>query len=213
VREFLTGQLLATFLDLLTLCVLLPFLFWLNAPLAWIVVLCAGLIAGIILAYLKPLREMYSRVVAAETWKAAALGETIVGIKTVKALALEPQRRAQWDERVAETGKWRLEFARLSNWPQTLVNPIERFMIMGTLMLGAYWAMSDPSGYMVGSLFAFMMLSGRVAQPLVGLARLVQEYEEVNAAIGEAGSVLNRPARGRRRLGRLAAEIRWCHQL
>jgi ATP-binding cassette subfamily B protein len=35
VREFLTGQLLATFLDLLTLAVLLPFLFWLNAPLAW----------------------------------------------------------------------------------------------------------------------------------------------------------------------------------
>src|SRR6202035_5352017 len=38
-----------------------------------------------------------------------------------------------------------------------------------------------------------MMLSGRVAQPLVGMARLVQEYEEVNAAIGEAGAVLNRP--------------------
>jgi ATP-binding cassette subfamily B protein len=30
VREFLTGQLLATFLDLLTLAVWLPFLFWLN---------------------------------------------------------------------------------------------------------------------------------------------------------------------------------------
>jgi ATP-binding cassette, subfamily B, bacterial HlyB/CyaB len=81
----------------------------------------------------------------------------------------------------------------LSNWPQTLVTPLERFMTMGTLMLGAYWAMEDPTGYMVGGLFAFMMLSGRVAQPLVGLARLVQEYEEVNAAIGEAGAVLNRP--------------------
>jgi ATP-binding cassette subfamily B protein len=32
-----------------------------------------------------------------------------------------------------------------------------------------------------------------VAQPLVGLARLVEEYEEVGAAIGEAASVLNRP--------------------
>jgi subfamily B ATP-binding cassette protein HlyB/CyaB len=193
VREFLTGQLLATFLDLLTLAVLLPFLFWLNTPLAWVVLLCAGLISVIILAYLKPMREMYSRVVGAETWKAAALSETIIGIKTVKALALEPQRRAQWDERVAETGKWRLAFARLSNWPQTLVTPIERFMTMGTLMLGAYWAMDDNSGYMVGGLFVFMMLSGRVAQPLVGMARLVQEYEEVNAAIGEAGAVLNRP--------------------
>jgi ATP-binding cassette subfamily B protein len=46
---------------------------------------------------------------------------------------------------------------------------------------------------MVGSLFAFMMLSQRVAQPLVGLARLVEDFEEVGTAIGEAGSVLNRP--------------------
>ena len=34
---------------------------------------------------------------------------------------------------------------------------------------------------MVGSLFAFMMLSQRVGQPLVGLARLIEEYEEVGA--------------------------------
>src|SRR5208282_2368073 len=193
VRDFLTGKLLETFLDLITLCVLLPFLFYLNATLAWIVLVCGVIVSLIILGYLKPLRVLYSRVVAAETWKSATLGETIVGMKTVKALALEPQRRAQWDERIAEAGKWRLEFARLSNWPQTLVTPIERFMTMGTLMLGAYWAMDDNSGYMVGGLFAFMMLSGRVAQPLVGMARLVQEYEEVNAAIGEAGAVLNRP--------------------
>src|SRR5262249_4451044 len=193
VREFLTGKLLSTFLDLITLCVLLPFLFYLNATLAWIVVGCSALILLIILAYLKPLRHLFARVTDAETWKAAALGETIVGIKTVKALALEPQRRAQWDERIAEAGKWRLAFGKLANWPQTLVNPIERMMSMGTMLIGAYLAMKDPTGYMGGGLFAFMMLSQRVAQPLVGLARLVEDYEEVGAAIGEAGMVLNHP--------------------
>ena len=193
VREFMTGKLLATFLDLITLCVLLPFLIYLNAPLASIVLVCAGAITVIILIYLKPLKVLYSRVMSAETWKSATLGETIVGIKTVKALALEPQRRAQWDEVIAEAGKSRLAFARLANWPQTLVTPIERIMVLGTLVLGAYFAMNDPSGYMVGGLFAFMMLSGRVAQPLVGMARLMEEYEEVRAAIGLAGAVLNRP--------------------
>jgi ATP-binding cassette, subfamily B, bacterial HlyB/CyaB len=193
VREFLTGRLLTTFLDLITLCVLLPVLFYLNATLAWIVLACAVVISLIILAYLKPLRDMYSRVATAETWKSATLGETIVGIKTVKALALEPQRKALWDERVAESGKWRMAFGQLANWPQTLVTPIERLMVLGTMMIGAYMAINDPSGYMVGGLFAFMMLSARVAQPLVGLARLVEDYEEVGAAIGEAGSVLNRP--------------------
>lgn len=193
VREFLTGKLLATFLDLITLCILLPVLFYLQPLLASFVLVCAVAISLIILAYLPQLRILYLRVVAAETWKAAALGETIVGIKTVKSLGLEPARRALWDERIAEAGKWRLAFGRLANWPQTLVTPIERFMVLGTLMIGAYLALKDTSGFMVGGLFAFMMLSARVAQPLVGLARLVEEHEEIGAAIGEIGSVLNRP--------------------
>jgi ATP-binding cassette subfamily B protein len=193
VREFITGKLLTTFLDLVTLVVLLPFLFYLSATLSWLVVGCSVLIALVILAFLKPLRAAYNRVSAAETWKAAALGESIVGVKTVKALALEPQRRALWDERLAEAGKARLAFERLASWPQTIVNPIERLMVLGTMMLGAYLALSDETGYLVGSLFAFMMLSGRVAQPLAGLARLVQDYEELGTALAEAGSVLNRP--------------------
>lgn len=193
IREFLTGKLLTTLLDLVTLCILLPVLFYLQPILAAIVLGCALLIALIIFAHLVPLRTLYQRVVAAETWKAAALGETIVGIRTVKSLGLEPARRAIWDERIADAGKWRLAFGQLANWPQTLVTPIERVMVLGTMMIGAYIAISSPDGYLVGSLFAFMMLSARVAQPLVGLAKLVEDYEEVGAAIGEVGSVLNRP--------------------
>ena len=73
VRDFLTGKLLKTFLDLITLCVLLPFLFYLNATLAWIVLVCAAAITLIILAYLQPLRVLYGRVIAAETWKIGGL--------------------------------------------------------------------------------------------------------------------------------------------
>jgi subfamily B ATP-binding cassette protein HlyB/CyaB len=193
IREFLTGKLLTTFLDLITLCVLVPVMFYINATLAWLVLACAGVIVLIILAFLSPMRRRYQRVVDAETWKSAALGETVVGIKTVKALGIEPQRKALWDEQVAEAGKARLSFGYLASWPQTLVTPIERTMVLGTMLIGAYLAMHDSSGYMVGGLFAFMMISQRVAQPLVGLARLIEDYEEVRAAIGEAASVLNRP--------------------
>jgi ATP-binding cassette, subfamily B, bacterial HlyB/CyaB len=191
VREFITGKLLTTFLDLITLCVLLPFLFWLSAPLAWIVVGCAGVMTVIILAFLRPLRAVFTRLLAAETGKQAVLGETIFGVKTVKALALEPQRRALWDALVAEAGKWRLAFGRLANWPQTLVTPIERFMWLGCVMVGAYLALTDTTGYMVGSLFAFMMLSQRVSQPLANLARLVEDFEEVGGAISAVAYVLN----------------------
>jgi ATP-binding cassette, subfamily B, bacterial HlyB/CyaB len=193
VREFLTGRLMSAFLDLMTLCVLLPFLFWLNAPLAWIVLTCAGAIAAVILVFLKPLSVLFRRVVSAETAKQAALGETVFGIRTVKSLALEPQRKALWDERLAEAGKWRLAYGKLANWPQTLVTPIERFMWMGVILLGVYWALSAATSYAAGALFAFMMLSQRVAAPLLQLTRLIDEHQDIAAAIGQAASVLNRP--------------------
>ncbi len=193
VREFLTGKLLTTFLDLMTLMVLLPFLFFLNSTLAWIVLGCACMITLIILGFLRPLRVLLYRVISAETEKSAALGETIFGVRTVKSLALEPQRKSLWDERVAEVGRRRMAFGKLANWPQTLVTPIERFMWIGVILIGVYLAMKDSQGYAVGGLFAFMMLSQRVAQPLVGLARLMEDFEEVGGAIGEAASVLNRP--------------------
>jgi ATP-binding cassette subfamily B protein len=193
VRQFITGKLMTTILDLITLAVLLPFLFWLNATLAWIVMVCATSIMLIILAFLRPMRMIFAKVVMAETLKQAALGETIFGIKTVKSLAIEPQRKALWDEKTAEVGKWRMQLGKLSNWPQTLVTPIERFMYMGTILIGAYLALSDDSGFQIGSMFAFMMLSQRVSQPLVGLARLIEEWEEIGASMGQAGEVLNRP--------------------
>ncbi|HET6307286.1 MAG TPA: peptidase domain-containing ABC transporter [Rhodopila sp.] len=193
VRQFITGKLMTTLLDMITLFVLLPFLFWLNATLAWIVLVCATAIMLIILAYLRPIRLIFAKVITAETLKNAALGETIFGIKTVKSLALEPQRKALWDEKVAEVGKWRYQMGRLSNWPQTLVTPLERFMWMGVILVGAYLALSDSSGYQIGGMFAFMMLSQRVSAPLVGLARLIEEWEEVAGSMGQAGEVLNRP--------------------
>ena len=193
VRDFLTGKLLSTFLDMMTLLVLLPFLFYLNTTLAWMVLACAGLIALIILAYLKPMRSLFARVISAETDKASVLTETVFGVRTVKSLALEPVRRTMWDEQVAAVGKARLALGKMSNWPQALVTPIERFMTFGIVLVGAYMAMNDTTGYQVGGLFAFMMLSMRVASPLVGFVRLIEDYEEVGASIGDAAQVLNRP--------------------
>ena len=191
VREFVTGRLMGTFLDSLTLVFLLPFLFWMQATLAWMVVAGAGMIAVIIMIFLKPIGRLMGRVQAAESAKSSVLVESVQGIRTLKTLALEPQRKAEWDSRVATAGELRLEVGRLANWPSTLITPIELFINRGVLMVGAYLALSGTSDIGVGALVAFMMLGGRVTQPLVGLARLLEDFTEVRAAVGEVGSVLN----------------------
>ena len=193
ITDFFTGRLVTTFLDLVTLAVLLPVLFFLNGTLAWLVLACACLLTLVIFAFLRPMRVGYAAVVRAETDKSIAITETVYGIRTVKALALEPQRKFMWDEKVAAAGRARLDFQKLANWPQTLVTPIERFMWVGVILIGVYLVMSNSEGYLVGGLFAFSMLSQRVAQPLVSLARLMESFEEISAAINEVGSVINRP--------------------
>jgi len=193
IRRFITGRMLQTLIEMISLCVLLPFLFFLDPTLTWIVIAAAGLLALIVLAFLRPLRRRFRRVVAAETDKHAALGETVFGIKTVKALALEPERKALWDERVAEAGKWHLAFGKLQTWPQTLALPIQQFIQLGVVMLGTYFVISTENSYMTGGLIAFMMLARNVASPLVSMVHLIEDYEEVGASVGQAAAVLNSP--------------------
>ncbi len=82
VREFVTGRLMGTFLDSMTLVFLLPFLFWMNATLAWMVVAGAGMIAVIIMIFLKPIGQLMGRVQAAESAKSSVLVESVQGIRT-----------------------------------------------------------------------------------------------------------------------------------
>ena len=194
IREFLTGKLMGTFLDMFTLVILLPFLFWMEPTLAWIVLVCAVLITMVIVAFLPALRRIIGKLTWAESLKGSTMIETVHGIRTIKSLALEPQRRAEWDERAAEAGRLKLEAGRLANWPQTIISPIESFINRGVIMLGAYLALNNQNGIEIGGLVAFMMLGGRVTQPLVGLAKLIEDIEEVRASIGQVAMVLNNPS-------------------
>ena len=194
IRDFLTGKLMSTFLDLFTLIFLLPLLFWMDSTLAWMVLVASGLIAVIIFLFLPALRHVFALQSAAEGVKGSVMVETVHGMRTIKSLALEPQRKAEWDERVATASELRLRGGRLANWPQTLVTPIEAFIQRGIILIGAYLALQDNTGVAIGGLIAFMLLSSRVAAPLVGLARLVEDIEDVRNSVGQVSAVLNNPS-------------------
>jgi len=196
IRDFLTGRLVTTFLDIFTLVVLLPFLFWMSVTLAAMVLAASIAVALIIAAFLPAIRRVWATLIIAETKKGAVLVETVHGIRTVKALALENARKLEWDERVAEAGHARLRSGRIANWAQTLVTPIERFIDRGVLLTGAYLVLIAPpgtTGISTGSLIAFMLLGMRVASPLIGLAKLIQDIEDVRSSITQVGAVLNNP--------------------
>jgi ABC-type bacteriocin/lantibiotic exporter with double-glycine peptidase domain len=186
-----------TFIDVIMVTLLLPILFYMNATLAWTILIAAGCIALIIGIFIRPTAMMLGRIINAESKKGSILVESIYGIRTVKALALEPLRAAEWDRRVAETTELNIEAGKLANWPATLAMPFQRYCQVGVLALGAYMAITSNNPVEVGSLFGFMMLGGRVAGPLVSLAGFMQEVQRAQASIGQVGYILNRPTEKR----------------
>ncbi|KON64321.1 alpha-hemolysin translocation ATP-binding protein HlyB [Komagataeibacter europaeus] len=198
VRQFMTGRLLGTFLDLFTLLVVMPFLFWLSTTLACLTVVAAALIGVVILLAMPAVGRLMGRQVRAEMERSGALYETVAGIRTIKTMALEPVRREVWDEKTANVVTASLDAGRMGNCVATAVMPLDLFINRGIILIGAYLAItSTTSGMEAGALMAFTMLGGRVAAPLVGMARLIDDLNEVRSALAEAGSVLNRPTETR----------------
>ncbi len=193
VRQFLTGRLMNTFIDMFMVALLLPLLFYMDATLAWTILIAAAMIASIIGVFLRPMGAMTSRIIAAESAKNSVMVESVYGIRTVKALALEPTRAADWDRKVAHTADLNIRASQLANWPATLVMPLQRYSQYGVMILGSYIALNSNNPVDAGTLFGFMMLGGRVAGPLVSLAGVMEHVQEAQAAVYQVASVLNRP--------------------
>ena len=193
IRNFLTGQLFGTVLDSGILIFFLPVMFYFSFTLTAIVLGMCALIAAWIVAMLPSYRRRSSAVESAEASRGAFLSQTIHGIRTVKSLALDAKQRHEWDVHTAKVAKLRLAEGDLGNLIEAVVKPIERLMISGVFALGVYLAMSTKDPVYVGSLFAFLMLSQRVAAPLMQAAQLVQQYDEARIAIGMVASLVNQP--------------------
>jgi len=202
IRNFLTGQLFGTVLDSFVLLVFLPIMFFFSAILTGVVLGFCGLICLSIIWMLPVLRCKASATFRAEGAKSAFLVETLQGIRTVKSLALDARQRHEWDIRVATAARLRLDELRAANLIQTVVTPLERLMVSGVFALSVYLAIATNDQLYVGALVAFMMLTQRVAAPLVQLSHLLQQYDEAQLAVKSISALVNQPAEeGRSRAG------------
>ena len=202
IRGFLTGQVFGTVLDSFVLLVFLPIMFFFSAILTGVVLGFCGLICLWIVWMLPVLRRKGAAAFRAEGIKNAFLVENLQGIRTVKSLALDARQRHEWDIRVATLARLRLDEGRTANVIQTVVTPLERLMVNGSFALAVYLAITTNDQVYVGALVAFMMLTQRVAAPLVQLSQLLQQYDEAQLAVKAISNLVNQPAEeGRSKAG------------
>lgn len=193
IRRFLTEQLFGTVLDATVIIAILPILFFFSVVLTAAVLGIYVVICLWLLVMLPVIRRKGGAVHRAEADQGSFLVETLHGIRTVKSLGLDSRRRHEWDVHVARTADLRFDEGRSANLVQTVVLPLERMMTTGVFALAVYLAITTQNQIYVGALVAFMMLTMRLAAPLINLATFLPEYDEAQLAVRTLSKMVNQP--------------------
>lgn len=189
VRGFLTGPPLTTLIDVLFIFVFLGFMYY-YSPLLTFIVLAAipayALISFLITPLLqRRLQDKYQKGAANQ----AFLVESVAGIETLKAMAVEPQTQARWEEQQAAYVKSAFRVSTLSNTSNQAAQLVQKLTVAFTLLFGAKLVIAGEMT--VGQLVAFNMLSGRVHGPVLRLVQLWQEFQQFRISLEKIGDILN----------------------
>ena len=206
IRNFLTGRLFFTGLDTIALVLFLPILFAYSFKLAMVVLLFTALIAAVIMAMVPTYQRRLNALYTAEGQRQAMLVETIHGIRTVKALAIEPSQRKIWDQRSSEAITMHFRVGRVTITGNAITDFLGKLLPVAIIVLGAQQVFDQTMS--VGALIAFQMISGRVVSPLIAMVGLVNEYQETALSVRMLGEVMNRAPEGRVGAGGLRPQLK-----
>ena len=101
IRNFLTGQGLTSALDLLFTILFIVVLFIYSTTLATVVIVSLPFYALVATLIRPALREKVKERFNRSAINNQFLVESVIGIQTIKALAVEPVLRSYWEERLA----------------------------------------------------------------------------------------------------------------
>jgi subfamily B ATP-binding cassette protein HlyB/CyaB len=119
------------------------------------------------------------------------LVESVNGVDTLKAMAVEPQMQRRWEELLAEYVRASFRVLSLANWASQATQLVSKLVTAVILWWGAHQVIDG--ALTVGGLIAFNMLAGRVAQPVLRLAQVWQDFQQARVSIERLGDVLNTP--------------------
>jgi len=189
IRSFLTGQALTSVLDLFFTVVFLAVMFYYSGWLTLIVVLSlpvyALISAGITPVLRKRLNEKFARGADNQSF----LVETVSGIGTVKAMAVDPHVTRTWDNQLAGYVSAGFGVTRIATLGQQSVQLVQKLVGVAILFWGAKLVIEGKLS--VGQLIAFNMLAGQVAAPIIRLAQLWQDFQQVGISVERLGDILN----------------------
>ena len=208
IRSFLTGNAMTLVLDVAFSVVFLAVMFWYSVKLTLIVIASFPLYILLSVAFTPAIRVRLDEKFNRGAENQSFLVETISGIDTIKAMAVEPGWVKRWDQQLAGYVSAGLSVTNVATFASNGVQLVSKLVTAAILWFGAR-AVIDQQ-LTVGGLVAFNMLAGQVSSPVLRLAQMWNDFQQVGVSMGRLGDILNahpEVAGNKTRLPRLTGSI------
>ena len=193
IREFITGAAISFVLDMPFLVVILAVMFWYSWQLSLIALGVMLLLAGISVIVTPVWREKLNRQFMLGARNQAFMTEYIAGAETVKTLQFEPVLERRFGDYLASYLAAGFTTRQLANAYNVVANALEQLMTILVLLVGALLVMGN-DGFTIGMLVAFQMFAARMAQPMLRISGLWQEFQQASIAVRRLGDIMDAPA-------------------
>lgn len=189
IRQFLTGTALTVVLDAVFSVIYIVVMFIYS----WLLTLVslATIPLFVLLAVVaSPLIRQQLRVKAERNAETQSyLVEVVSGIQTVKAQNMELRARWQWQNRYARYVSAGFQTVLTSTTAGSASNFLNQLSGLLVLWVGAYLVLQNQ--LTLGQLIAFRIIAGYVTSPLLRLAQLWQNFQEVGLSLERLSDIID----------------------
>jgi len=188
IQQFLTGEALSIFLDLLTVFVYAGLMFWYSWQMALLVLVVVPpffLLALIATPFFRRIsKEIFNSLAEQNSY----LIEALTGIRTIKSMAVEQTVRWHWEELLNKSVRTSFSGQVIDNSFLVFSSTIEALATTALLWFGAWQVIQNQ--LTIGQLVAFNMLLSNVINPFQRLTVLWNQLQEVIIAVERINDVI-----------------------
>ena len=211
IRNFLTNRAITVIVDfvfsIVFLVIMLIYSIKLSMVVMGIIFIIATLFFVITPEYKRRLDEKFYTGAKANSY----LVESVTGIQTVKALAIEGNIQKKWENVLADSVKASFNLSNISNIAGSISELLRRFITVAILFLGVKEVIQG--NMTVGQLIAFQMFAGQLVNPVINLVSVWHELQQALLSVDRIGDILNHPTEIKTEnsitLNKLAGSIRF----
>lgn len=191
IRGFLTGSIFFTALECVMFVIFLPILMVYSIELTLVVLAFSVLMAALTYSLVGPFRRRLEKTAAIESQRQGMLVESVHGVRTVKALALERVQQKNWEGMSANVMNLAFGVLQISMVANGLTSLLQRLMTVGIIVVGSFLVLNQDLS--LGMLIGFQMLSARITGPIGMLVGLIHEYQQIAVATGMVADFMDKP--------------------